>query len=135
MDLAREFRVFIHKGRIVAVSQYDFAHVVWSPEEVTDLSAVMASVFCLLERLRVHVRYSNCIMGVFVPRHEAVAKLLEFNPWGPELSSGACLFDWVADQSCLYADDEQHVPVVRVTRAPLLSANETASTKARCLIH
>lgn len=103
-DEKNEFRVFVYKGKITAITQYawckDFG---WSKEllyniinmiiEYVSKEIILIATDKLCDRFVVDV--------IFV---KDKIELIEFNSFGMELSSGSGLFEWKRDCDILYGN-------------------------------
>jgi hypothetical protein len=96
---SHEFRAFVHRHRLTAVSQYDAynCHGWHSQDE---------AIAVLVQRIQAEVAHvaaegglevdSYCIDVHFDPQSNVV-KVLELNSFGPQCAAGSCLFQWLRD--------------------------------------
>lgn len=101
----REFRVFIRKGRVTAISQYGSRHSYWSAysdEDLLDLGQRIVD-FCH-ETLKYLPKLANrdLTMDVIVNESLDNIELIEMNCFGYWQAAGSSLFDWLDDYDKLY---------------------------------
>lgn len=87
-----EFRCFVLRGKIVAISQYDT-----DLEEPPLLVAREILRREILARLESSIPYRRCTMDVGVDEKLTDYWIIEFNTFGPEMFAGSCLLDWWRD--------------------------------------
>ncbi len=102
-----EFRIFWHKGKITAISQYiwfeDFYDIYHNIEDYTN--EIIA--FCQQNTTKINKLYESCTIDVILVIDESqnvVVKLIEFGPFGKETPVGSCLFHWLNDNDLLIND-------------------------------
>lgn len=100
MDVAREFRCFVHKGRTVAVSQYD-AYTPYTGCPEADLPRVVEGAIRLADRMASAERESFT-MDVLFRGEDAAVELVELNSFGAQLAAGSALFHWITDYDRLH---------------------------------
>jgi gamma-glutamylcyclotransferase (GGCT)/AIG2-like uncharacterized protein YtfP len=98
ITLEREFRVFVHGGRITGISQYD--HYTYFPDLAGLKDIIQAGIFDLWGRVHDRVRTPDYVMDVvYRPHLPDKFALLEFSPFFP--CTGAALFNWTLDAEVL----------------------------------
>jgi hypothetical protein len=102
----RELRCFVFNGRLVAVT-FQIPNLPWP---------FFGLEKCVIERLKEFVNQLwnkhnlyNCAVVDVELNNLLECKLIEFNPYGKEGSTGAILFDWVDDTDILFNDDSKDV--------------------------
>jgi len=109
-DCNKEFRIFVCKNRVTAVSQYNEAEDRgWGACSDTDLTNIVHHTVILLIAM---VRQAAVLklalpasftLDVFCHADQDFAvELIELNSSGAQLAAGSCLYDWVRDYEMLY---------------------------------
>ena len=106
----KEFRVFINKCKVTAISQYNEAEECgWGKSSDTDLLMLIGNVIFLVGELlkkaaELKLALPTCFtLDVFCHADQDFAvELIELNSFGAQLAAGSCLFDWVKDYDLLY---------------------------------
>ncbi len=109
-DCDKEFRVFVCKNRITAISQYNEAEDCgWGACSDTDLTNIVDHTVILLVAMLKQAAVlklalpASFTLDVFCHADQDFAvKLIELNSFGAQLAAGSCLFDWVKDYEMLY---------------------------------
>ena len=101
-----EFRCFIYRNRLTAISQYHcyqyFRRLQGCQDEIRNqISQFYQSIYR-------YVPYEDCVMDVIlVPKPESFqqlgVKIVEFNSFGSDGQAGSALYNWIQDESILYA--------------------------------
>lgn len=113
-----EFRCFVHRRRVTAISQYACYYVFEALQDVRHCEAVRDAI----------IRFHDGGVGEAVPMDSFVmdvavypdlsCKVIELNPFGAHLSCGSALFSWTLDSAILYGEDQggraDGVPAMRV---------------------
>jgi hypothetical protein len=111
-----EFRCFVHKEKITAISQYHCYSNFKFTE--TDKRLILQSIETLWDGISLYLPYEDCVMDVYIDfsTDEHLASIIEFNPFGGDLTSGSALFNWETDKAILYKENviEPEVRVVMV---------------------
>lgn len=124
IDRDREFRVFVHSGRVTAISQ-QFIHEanVWldamDEEEIRRIAYQLTE---FTERIVVPGLVSNNSSRADPPLESFVCDLvfdsrgairfIEINPFGAEYTSGSACFHWIDDDSVLMGRSEPEIRYV-----------------------
>jgi hypothetical protein len=111
----REFRCFIYKRKLTAISQYHCYHVFESMQDPTEVEKIRDAVVAFHSRVDSALPYQSYVMDVLVLPDYTV-QVIEINPFGAEMSSGAALFNWEADRQVLYGLTPSNPPPIRVLR-------------------
>lgn len=103
-DPNREFRVFVRKGVVTAISQYASNHSYWSEytDEALGNLAKMITEFCGNIIRRVPFGSLDFTIDVIVNGELTTIELVEINSFGYWMAAGSCLFDWLDDYDKLY---------------------------------
>jgi hypothetical protein len=106
IEPASEFRCFIYRNRLTAISQYHcyqyFRHLQGRHAEIRDqISRFYEAIFRYLP-------YEDCVMDVILVKPEDSferlgVKIVEFNSFGSDGQAGSALYNWIQDESILYA--------------------------------
>lgn len=110
-----EFRCFVYKGKLTAISQYDWVKYceLFQSDEVKKWIVSKIVAFWEATKDIICGIYSDCIMDLIITDHPSVdckyptynnlgVILIEFNPFGGELISGSALFGWEKDYDIIY---------------------------------
>jgi hypothetical protein len=120
-DESREFRVFVRRGRVTAISQYS----PWWKGMLSDVSdedarrwaekAVVRLEGTILPPLLEAIGTSDVVCDVYAPSLDGEdVRVVELNSFGYWLASGSALFHWITDRDVLYGlSDSMVVRVVR----------------------
>lgn len=94
----KEFRVFVFKSKITAVSQYHWFN--YCELDNLNLEDVYNKIdeFCMNIIKNINSKYDSFVIDVHL-HNDNYIELIELNPWGP---SGSCLFEWKKDFDQLY---------------------------------
>lgn len=105
----KEFRVFIYKNRITAISQQ---HLYESNNLLSDLSEneknqlINQWIEIIVDYFDVHIKHQISFMTNYVYDFAILEDnkpyFIEINPFGKEYSSGSSLFHWLIDETKLY---------------------------------
>ncbi|KAH0564993.1 hypothetical protein GP486_001608 [Trichoglossum hirsutum] len=104
IELRREFRVFVYKGRITAISQDIWWKKLGWRKNYSD--GFVNAISDLWDNVKDLVPFDSCTMDVLVSYDEDEirgwkARLIEFNGFGAHLNTGSDLFHWVNDADIL----------------------------------
>ncbi len=109
-DCDKEFRVFVCKNRVTAISQYNEAEECgWGACSDTDLTKIVNHTVTLLVAMLKQAAVlklalpASFTLDVFCHADQDFAvEVIELNFFGAQLPTGSCLFDWVKDYRMLY---------------------------------
>jgi len=76
------------------------------------------------EKFKVAVPFPSYVMDIVV-YEDFTCHLIEFNPFGAHMSSGAALFNWSVDGPLLYGKLQRQLPVIRVLKELIPKDNST----------
>jgi hypothetical protein len=96
MEPEMEFRCFIYKTNLTAISQY---YSIELPQEKKNNICELISEFW--DDNKDSVPYEDCVMDVFVDASSKV-RIIEFGPFGIDLNAGSCSYNWLQDAHILY---------------------------------
>ncbi len=112
-----EFRVFVHEGRVTAVSQYnpyctfpELTALLNDPRQTQELLDKISAYVNDVHRL---VKHDSYIIDIAVFRDKI--QIVELNPFAQ--STGPCLFSWRKDEQILLGKTGK--PEIRVRSAPV----------------
>ena len=95
-----EYRVFIHHGQIVAISQQLWYKNVSNDNSISEYGSSIISWFHNNQK---NIPYKDTVMDVYVDDYFKTY-LIECNPSGLWSSSGSALFHWIDDYDILHSD-------------------------------
>lgn len=109
-DCDKEFRAFVCKNKVTAISQYNEAEGCgWGACSDIDLTKIVHHTMNLLTAMVKQAAVlklalpASFTLDVFCHADQDFAvKLIELNSFGAQLAAGSCLFDWVKDYEMLY---------------------------------
>jgi hypothetical protein len=104
IDRNCEFRVFVHKHRVVAISQQSWSRQLTLPAPIDTIARSIVSLYD--SQLSERLRYTSVVLDVFFDSSLGCARLIECNPWGAWNASGSALFSWIDDFAILYGESE-----------------------------
>ncbi|KAL0483016.1 cell division cycle protein CDC123 [Acrasis kona] len=110
-----EWRVFVNKGKITAMSQYNCYKYVGA--DAWDLISLALAIVNFHNQIKPMFSVESYVLDVLALPTESKekwdVKLIELNPFGINLSSGSGCFSWLTDKDALYSSDEITVRIVR----------------------
>jgi hypothetical protein len=116
LDHLSEWRCYINRGYVVAVSQSRF--YLPSQRGITDQSLVVMveQVYAIWDDIRAELSFESCVLDVYaeVTKPGFHVKLIEINPYGAHLGSVSLLFHWLDDANILRSDEATATTVVRL---------------------
>ncbi|KAF2769143.1 hypothetical protein EJ03DRAFT_327733 [Teratosphaeria nubilosa] len=135
LDRLSEWRCYIHKGQVAAVSQsrfYAHNHVGITDEALQDMVCGIRTVWKTVQK---DLAFDSCVLDIYaeVSRPSftpADVRLIEINPWGPYLGSGSLLFHWLDDSQILLSSQSTVKTVVRLVE-PFLGAGSPPTLSRR----
>ena len=102
----KEYRVFVHRNKITAISQQHLYAVYKDTiaEHCENHVGIINSYFESF--LKGHIRHISSYAIDIAILDGDMPYFIEINPFGKEYSSGSSLFGWVEDSNILMGDDE-----------------------------
>jgi hypothetical protein len=102
-----EFRVFIYKNKMTAISQYEVSYDSYfhniDPEKVKliceNIKKWLESE--LLQEILIKIDTNNVVVDIYI-ENDNTFNIIELNPFGYWLASGSSLFNWLTDKEKLY---------------------------------
>jgi hypothetical protein len=118
LEPAREFRCYVHRGNISAISQYycyDSFEEYSSrcDENIDHIRAAIVAFHATVGSTFSSLIAPNYVFDVILSQDFSV-QVVELNPFGSHMSSGAALFNWDTDRSLLYSTSPASPPPIRV---------------------
>jgi len=100
-----EFRCFVYKEKITAISQYH-CYSNFGFNDV-DKKIILQAIQTLWDGISLYLPYDDCVMDVYIDfsTDEHLTSIIEFNPWGGDLITGSGLYNWETDRAILYNQD------------------------------
>jgi len=88
-----EFRCFVYKGTLTAISQYYLLDIA-EPEKIKNL------ICQWWKSNREAIPYEDCVMDLCIVDEKVL--VIEFGPFGIDLNAGSCTYNWLSDYHILY---------------------------------
>jgi len=112
IDPKREFRCSVYRGNITSISQYVWHKDVGWSQKQDELKRIVANIIEFNRNLDKSKLPESYVLDVYANNKTSESKdeeieLVEFNPFGAQMSSGSALFSWVHDQSQMYGGEEE----------------------------
>ncbi|KAI8277473.1 hypothetical protein K4K56_000594 [Colletotrichum sp. SAR 10_98] len=133
LDRLSEWRCYIKKNRVAAISQSSFYQCNHPGITNDALRSFAMQVRRLWADMAPQLRFDSCVLDVYaeVKSPGFVVNLVEINPWGAHAGSGNLLFHWLDDADILNRAGSEPEPapavVIRLVEegeSPVLSRNE-----------
>ncbi|QGR53620.1 d123 domain-containing protein [Moumouvirus maliensis] len=108
-DSSRELRCFIRKGKLTAISQYDWTHREFfcdlTREELINLVNKINKLFGdIIENLSNKIGTKDMTIDIYLDDQNNI-HIIELNNFGYWLACGSALFHWIKDYDKLYNTD------------------------------
>jgi hypothetical protein len=105
-DTSKEFRVYVYKRKITAISQYAWHTDVLLTE--LKLKQIIPKIIDFCHDAISKVPFEDCTIDVAAlstgTGTDFVVELVEFNCFGKNLAAGSCCFHWLNDETIMYSD-------------------------------
>ncbi|PVH78923.1 hypothetical protein DL98DRAFT_516419 [Cadophora sp. DSE1049] len=130
LDKLSEWRCFVFKGEIVAISQTRFYQNHHAGVKDGALRELVRQARVLWVEIGTAFEFESTILDLYADVRETgfEVKLIEMNPWGAYLGTGSLLFHWIDDRDIL----EPEIPLVR-TVLRLVQARSACSAPVKYL--
>jgi hypothetical protein len=104
LDHGFEFRCFIYKGQLTAISQYYYHTMNPSLQDNIYVNKIKKKIKLFFDNLNHNGKliYEDCVADVYIDPQTDVVTLIEFNSFGPESRCGSGLYNWYKDAYILY---------------------------------
>lgn len=105
-DRKREFRVFIYKQQVTAISQYTYDKCILSGKSSAFAKEIGLKIKTYLEKevlpiVCAAIGTNNVVCDIYV-NEDSSLRIIEFNSFGYWLAAGSALFNWLTDRELLY---------------------------------
>jgi D123 len=110
-----EFRVFVHKNQVTAVSQYNH-YCVFRELAACDADRLLDQILEFWEVVQDKIEADSYIVDLALLR-TGEWRVIELNPFAT--STGGCLFDWSPDGEVLRSESPAHPPPFRIRRTEM----------------
>lgn len=111
IDPAMEFRCFVYKNRLTAISQYHcyqhFKKLQGRAKEIRD------RIYEFYQKVFPYLIYEDCVMDVILT--DTDVQIVEFNSFGADGMAGSSLYHWTQDRAIIYAEHEDSTDIRLVT--------------------
>ena len=111
-DLRREFRVFVYKRKVTAISQYNVSiKSMLSGKSTAEAKELSFNIKTYLEErilpsICTAIRTDNLVCDIYV-NTDLSLRIVEFNSFGYWQAAGSSLFHWINDKDKLYNTDDK----------------------------
>jgi hypothetical protein len=107
-----EFRCFIRKNELRAVSQYKLDTFYPHLQDIAIQNEIKIRISTFYENVEKYIPYEDCVMDVVIWDDARITSvnnsgifIIEFNQFGGETTCGAGLYNWMIDRKILYEGD------------------------------
>ena len=121
----KEFRVFVHRGRVTAISQqnlYQRNELLMSMSLEERQAQVEKWALQIIEYVHktvvpsiTHILSYSIDLAITETETDDEIYFIELNPFGKEYSSGSALFHWIKDEQILYGQQQENAVHFRYT--------------------
>jgi len=116
MPQDHEFRCYVKDKRITAISQYQCYIYFESLQDRDYVLRIRDTIDAFHETIKDNLPFQSYVMDVVIFPDSFNCMIVEFNPFGPHLSSGAALFNWIKDFDLLTGVTQNEKPVIRILK-------------------
>lgn len=107
MNTKLELRVFVHKRRVCAISQYDcYSPCIFNEYSDLDLKRLGNRVITFCEAIADKINQDSMVVDIgiqpLLDKQNPPIRLIELNSFGYWMCSGAGCFNWITDREKLY---------------------------------
>lgn len=119
LDKLSEWRCFVYKGEIVAISQTRFYQNHHGGVRDGALRELVRQAKRLWQEIGSEFEFESTILDLYADVREEgfEVRLIEMNPWGPHLGTGSLLFHWIDDRDILEPATPTGRTVLRLVQA------------------
>ncbi|KAL2070987.1 hypothetical protein VTL71DRAFT_14013 [Oculimacula yallundae] len=119
LDKLSEWRCFIFRGEIVAISQTRFYQNHHSGVKDESLRELVRQARRLWQEIAPAFDFKSTILDLYADVRDDgfEVKLIEMNPWGAHLGTGSLLFHWIDDKEILEPQVSTGRTVLRLVQA------------------
>jgi hypothetical protein len=109
IDISNEYRCFIYKGVLTAISQYDcYTHYEKIEKNQKEIRNKIKEFYKLAYE---YIPYEDCVMDVVIDIYDEETfknlniLIIEFNEFDSFMNVGSACFNWYLDRNILYGND------------------------------
>jgi len=96
-----EFRCYVHKGKMTAISQYHCYYRFEALQDQAHVEKIRDAILQFHEEVKKWMTVNSYVIDIVVlPDYSC--SVIELNPFGSHMSSGAALFNWEKDYALMY---------------------------------
>lgn len=113
-EYMNEYRVFVYKNRITAISQqnlYEKNSLFCNLDEVVKNNKINSYFEIIIkyfnEKIKKNITFMDSYTYDFAILPKNIPYLIEFNSFGKEYAAGSSLFHWLVDEEKLYNQEEK----------------------------
>lgn len=108
----QEFRCFVYKNRLTAISQYHCYHRYKKLSGRTE--RIRKAIYNFYLENFAYIPYEDCVMDVVIDENDHIM-IVEFNSFGADGMTGSALYNWDRDEKILHGElTFQDGPDIRV---------------------
>jgi hypothetical protein len=115
IEAGNEYRVFVNKGRITAVSQQSLYKVFDRKDEEALHQSLQLIVDYFNSDMKARITHCDSYVYDFAILKGTIPYFIEINPFGKEYGSGSSLFHWLLDEDKLYGTAQENCVFFRYT--------------------
>ncbi|XWV26421.1 cell division cycle 123 protein [Tupanvirus soda lake] len=111
-DTSREFRVFVYRRRVTAISQYNIMIKSMLAGKSNVVAKNLANTIQkylesgILDKICSNIGTDNVVCDIYI-NEDTTCKIIEFNSFGYWLASGSALFHWLDDKKKIYNTNDK----------------------------
>eukprot|EP00455_Lapot_gusevi_P000682 TRINITY_DN1030_c0_g1_i1.p1 TRINITY_DN1030_c0_g1~~TRINITY_DN1030_c0_g1_i1.p1 ORF type:complete len:282 (-),score=38.47 TRINITY_DN1030_c0_g1_i1:175-1020(-) len=114
LPLDHEFRCYVHRKQITAISQYYVYQAFPALQDHDRVTRIRQMIIDFHDLIKDAMPFQSYVIDIVVFVEQGYCQVVEINPFGAHLSSGSGLFNWVTDHDLLYGKEVQSAPEIRV---------------------
>eukprot|EP01089_Gocevia_fonbrunei_P008182 TRINITY_DN19853_c0_g1_i1.p1 TRINITY_DN19853_c0_g1~~TRINITY_DN19853_c0_g1_i1.p1 ORF type:complete len:437 (+),score=59.04 TRINITY_DN19853_c0_g1_i1:118-1428(+) len=108
-----EFRCYVHNKQLNAISQYHCYYRFEALQNVEHAEKIKETIVKYHDQIKDYLPFPSYVIDVVV-LEDYVCQVIELNPFGADMSSGAALFNWEKDHKLLYGELNRSSPAIRI---------------------
>jgi len=114
LPVDHEFRCFVHKRKLTAISQYQCYCTFPAMQDVDHVIRCRDAIIQFHAEIDAHMPMADYVLDVIVFPDTFECQVIELNPFGAAMSSGSALFNWIKDYELMYGSLSLEKAPIRV---------------------